>query len=322
MAASPDSALALMRGIDGASLQTSCLRARHALLLTMAQDKCYIDEVEDSTILVAYDYYHHRTNKRNRLLSTYYLGVIRQNAGELIDAALAFREAEPLSEELEDYRQLSLIEQHLSRIFSLNYDHVRALEYAEKALEAAGTAGEKQMEEYCLAVRIAEEHGLEAQDASHHSMGKHLPKALSLVSALREVGVIQDKTTGSTFGVSPAADKTDQLAVDGMDEAAPVNASVIHQSIECVLLAREQLAKGAVSIICRRLHGEEREQDEQFHQLNEGELTVRVLDRTHRLGLYDEPFHHAVYRVDRPAGVVVFEKVFEFRDYLSIFVHG
>ena len=153
-------------------------------------------------------------------------------------------------------------------------------------------------------------------------MGKHLSKAFSLVSALREVCVIQDETTGSTFRVSPAADKTDQLAVDGMDEAAPVNASVIHQAIERILLAGEQLAKGAVSIICRRLHGEERKQDEQFHQLDEGELAVRVLDRTHRLGLYDEPFHHVVYRVDRPAGVVVFEKVFEFRDYLSIFVYG
>ena len=70
------------------------------------------------------------------------------------------------------------------------------------------------------------------------------------------------------------------------------------------------------------LDGEEREQDKQFHQLNEGELAVRILNRTHRLGLYDELIHHVAYRIDCLAGVIMFEKIFEFRDYLSNFVHG
>ena len=173
-----------------------------------------------------------------------------------------------------------------------------------------------------LAVRIAEEHGLEAQDALHRSVGKHLSEALSLVSPLREVGVIQNETTGSIFSIRPAADKTNQLAVDGMDEATPINTSIIHQAVESVLLAGEQFAKRAVGIVCRSFDGKERLQNEQFHQLNEGELAVRILNRTHRFGLYDEPFHHSVYCVDRLAGVVMSEKVFEFRDYLSIFVHG
>lgn len=149
MSSAPDSALALVRGIDGQSLPTKSLRARHALLLTMAQDKCYFDIDEDSTILMAYDYYQHHGGRRERLLATYYLGVIRQNAKEYIPAALAFREAEPLAEDVKDYRQLSLIEQHLSRIFAGNYDHVRALEYAEKALNAAEKARESLMADYC-----------------------------------------------------------------------------------------------------------------------------------------------------------------------------
>ena len=149
MSATPDSALSLVRGIKGPSLVTKGLRARHALLLTMALDKCYFDVSEDSTIRVAYDYYKYHGSKRNRLLSTYYLGVIQQNGGEYINAALSFREAEPLAEELEDYRQLSLIEQHLSRIFSSNYDQVRAMEYAEQALDAAEKAGEDLMADYC-----------------------------------------------------------------------------------------------------------------------------------------------------------------------------
>ena len=145
----PDSALALIRVLDGLPLPTRGLRARHALLLTMAQDKCYIDVAEDSTILVAYNYYRHHGNKRERLLATYYLGVIKQNAGKPIDAALAFRDAEPLAQELEDYRQLSLIQRHLSHIFESNYDYVRALDYAEKAMDAAEKAGEHLIADYC-----------------------------------------------------------------------------------------------------------------------------------------------------------------------------
>ena len=61
------------------------------------------------------------------------------------------------------------------------------------------------------------------------------------------------------------------------------------------LLVEEELAKGAVGIVRRRLDGEEREQDKQFHQLNEGELAVRIHNRTHRFGLFDELIHHVAY---------------------------
>ena len=149
MDSAPDSALMIVRGIEGNTLPSRSLRARHALLLTMAQDKRYIDVKEDSTIRVAYEYYQRRGSRQEQLLSTYYLGVIQQNAENYIDAALAFRDAEPLAIDLGDNRQLSLIYQHLSRIFSLNYDHVRSLDYAEKALDAAEQAGEKLMADYC-----------------------------------------------------------------------------------------------------------------------------------------------------------------------------
>lgn len=168
MSTAPDSALALILEIDGQSLSTKSLRARHALLLTMAQDKCYYDVDEDSTIMTAYDYYQHHGGRPERLLATYYLGVIRQNAKEYIDAALAFREAEPIAEELKDYRQLSLIEQHLSSIFSSNYDHVRALEYAKKAVKAAEQAGESYMVGYCqydMAVQLLAEYRYDEAEA-------------------------------------------------------------------------------------------------------------------------------------------------------------
>lgn len=170
-----------------------------------------------------------------------------------------------------------------------------------------------------LAVRITEKQGLEPQDTLHRRMRKHLPKAFRLVPAFGKVGVVKDDAAGKAPRIRPAADKARQLVADGVSYATPVNAAVIHDTIEGVLLAGEQLAKGAALIVSRCHHGEERLQDEQLHQLYEGKLAVRVLGRTHRSGLYDEALHHFADRVDRLAGIIVFEKVFEFRDNLSIF---
>lgn len=149
MMQAPDSALALMQSIVAKDLPTRGLRARHALLLTMAKNKCYQDISSDTTIRMSYEWYQRHGSKRYKMLSSYYLGFVEQKRGNSIEAALAFREAEPLAEELKDYRQLSLVDQHLSAIFATNYDHVRALEYAEKSLEAAKKAGEELMADYC-----------------------------------------------------------------------------------------------------------------------------------------------------------------------------
>ena len=77
-------------------------------------------------------------------------------------------------------------------------------------------------------------------------MRKHLPEAFRLVPAFGEVGVVKDDAAGKALRIRPAADKARQLAADGVSYATPVNAAVIHDTIEGVLLAGEQLAKGAL----------------------------------------------------------------------------
>ncbi|MBQ7421150.1 MAG: hypothetical protein IJV27_03280 [Prevotella sp.] len=149
MMQAPDSALTLMQSITAKDLPTRGLRARHALLLTMAKNKCYQDISSDTTVRMSYDWYQRHGSTRYKMLSSYYLGYVEQERGNSIEAVLAFREAELLAEELTDYRKLSLVDQHLSAIFATNYDHVRALEYAEKSLEAANKAGEKLMADWC-----------------------------------------------------------------------------------------------------------------------------------------------------------------------------
>ena len=145
----PDSALAIVNSIPRKALSNPSVRARHALLLTQAQDKNYLDIAEDSTIRIAYDWYKRYGSKQNRLKSTYYLGVIRQNAGNNIDAAICFREAEPLAEALKEYRLQSLCNQHLSAIYSSNYDRLSAMYYAEQSLKSADLSKDMLMADYC-----------------------------------------------------------------------------------------------------------------------------------------------------------------------------
>ena len=145
----PDSALTILNSVCEEDLSTNKLKAQHCLLAIMAKDKCMLDVVDESSAVFAYDWYRRQGNTTKRLWSCYYLGVVFQNENKDIDAVLAFREAEPLAESLQDYRQLCLIYQHLCAIFGNNFDYVNALEYARKSLSAAIKAEEPLMAEYC-----------------------------------------------------------------------------------------------------------------------------------------------------------------------------
>ena len=124
MAEFPDSALTIVAAIPQEELKTRSIRARHALLTTMAQDKC--------------------------------------NAGNDIDAAILFSSAESLGEELKEHRWLSLCYQHLSTIFSRNYDRVRAMFYARKSLLEAELAKDSLMADFCR-LDIATQHVASSQ---------------------------------------------------------------------------------------------------------------------------------------------------------------
>lgn len=89
----PDSALAILQAIDGSALKGE-LRARHALLLSQALDKNYIDIADDSIIAPAYDYYTTHPEYREKLAKTYYYrGIVAYNAldyqGSIYYATLA-----------------------------------------------------------------------------------------------------------------------------------------------------------------------------------------------------------------------------------------
>ena len=121
----PDSALNLLLDVNPDDLHTRKQRAKHALLLSMALDKNYIDIADDSIISIAYNYFQHHPTKREKMLATYYSGIVNQNAGNTIKAAIDFNQALYLAKELNDNHNAGLSCRHLSTIYSQNYNQKR-----------------------------------------------------------------------------------------------------------------------------------------------------------------------------------------------------
>ena len=81
----PDSVLNVLQTIDTDELVGDEERAKHAVLLSMALDKNYIDKTDFEVLQPAIDYYEDNGSATDKLRTYYYQGRIYQNAGN--DAA-------------------------------------------------------------------------------------------------------------------------------------------------------------------------------------------------------------------------------------------
>ena len=81
----PDSVLGVLQAIDTDELISDEESAKHALLLSMAMDKNYIDRTDFEVLQPAIDYYEDNGSATDKLRMYYYQGRIYQNAGN--DAA-------------------------------------------------------------------------------------------------------------------------------------------------------------------------------------------------------------------------------------------
>ena len=78
----PDSSLSILEGIDGSELRDDRVKARYALLKSMALDKNYIDTTTFDVLQPAIDYYRKHGNADEKLRTYYYEGTIYDNAGD------------------------------------------------------------------------------------------------------------------------------------------------------------------------------------------------------------------------------------------------
>ena len=130
---SPDSALTALRNLDSSVLDTRHLRARHALLHSIALDKNYIDLTTDSVIAPAVSYFSRKGSPDDRFKSFYYLGRIHQNAGRDEEAMELFVKATSFEDKVTDKAALARCWSAMGMIYSYLYDFEKAVESYEKS---------------------------------------------------------------------------------------------------------------------------------------------------------------------------------------------
>ena len=133
----PDSALAVIRAIDTTTLTTRSVRARYALLHSIALDKNWIDTTDVNVVMPAVEYYDRHPSGLYRAKAYYYLGRIQENGGDLSAASVSLLKSEKYAEGTDDIAFKSLLYQALSDVYSRNYLLEEALSYATKSYELA-----------------------------------------------------------------------------------------------------------------------------------------------------------------------------------------
>ena len=157
----PDSALAVLRVLQPRDLPGLHVRPLHALLLSEALDKNYIDLTDDSLALAANNYYGEHGSQLHRLKSWYYLGRIRFNSGNYAEAVICYNKALEKAESLENNHYIGLINREIANAYSEVWDDYHAEQYIRKSVNAFTMAGEERYAAYSqlARARMLRKHG-------------------------------------------------------------------------------------------------------------------------------------------------------------------
>lgn len=131
----PDSSLALIMSIDTSALSSPAARARWALSYTIARDKNFVDETDDSLIAAAARYFAQKNDTRRAMLSHYYLSLVQFNARNYASSAVAGLRALKYGEELRDSFWLGRICDLMSRINHNTYNMPETERWINRAVE-------------------------------------------------------------------------------------------------------------------------------------------------------------------------------------------
>ena len=132
----PEYALEQLQKIKNTENLSRRLKAKYALLYSIALDKNYIDISSDSIINVALDYYKNMKLSTYRMKSYYYKGRVCFNAKLYPQANIYFNLAEQDASNLSDNLYLGLIYGEMMRVFNISYNFKEELSYALKSYES------------------------------------------------------------------------------------------------------------------------------------------------------------------------------------------
>lgn len=129
----PDSALVVLQGIDAGDLSSAEERAKHALLLSMALDKNFIDKTDFEVLQPAIDYYEDNGTATDKLRTRFYHGRIYQNQANNALAMESFVNALSEGANSEDLKTKARVYYAQAMIYYSLYDWDNFIESILKA---------------------------------------------------------------------------------------------------------------------------------------------------------------------------------------------
>ena len=131
----PDSALAILQGIEVGDLSGKEEKAKHALLLSMALDKNVIDKTDFEVLHPAIDYYKNNGTPTEQMLTLFYQGQIHRINSQYAQALACFGEAIKIDENSKDI-------QTKARIYDAQGDVYRVLTKWDETIKSKLCAAE------------------------------------------------------------------------------------------------------------------------------------------------------------------------------------
>lgn len=143
----PDSALAILQGIEVDDLPNKEEKAKHALLLFMALDKNVIDKTDFEVLYPALDYYKNNGSPTEQMLTLFYQGQIHRINSQYAQALVCFGDAIKIGEDFKDIHTKA-------RIYDAQGDVYKSLtkwdETIKSKLSAANYFSKLDNTDYCI----------------------------------------------------------------------------------------------------------------------------------------------------------------------------
>jgi tetratricopeptide (TPR) repeat protein len=146
----PDSAFRLLNTILFPEDMSESLFHKHTLLLLQAKDKSDRDITADTIIFDAKDYFDATKNFSDAAAAAFYSGRVLHEQGKTEKALSAYRDAEHLAEQTDDYNLQGLIQWNLSMLYYENLASDESIIRGKKAVELFIKAQNHKNEIYAL----------------------------------------------------------------------------------------------------------------------------------------------------------------------------
>lgn len=148
----PDSALAVLRGVEVKDMNRASERALYAVLLTQALDKNHEPLAEtDSIISEAVEFYsRHSSDIRRFMLANYFNGRVKYQTEDYPESLVAMFKAHDLATEIDDKFWMGMSARGIADVYYDSYNSDGAVEYAKIEYECLKQYGRQPYINYAL----------------------------------------------------------------------------------------------------------------------------------------------------------------------------